>query len=70
MPMSVELLSGTDKQIAFNALQRMPESATLEEISEELAILAAIRRGEAAAEAGRTLTHAEVKQRSASWTGK
>jgi len=68
--MSVELLSETDKQIAFNALQRMPESATLDEICEELAILASIRRGEAAADAGRTLTHAEVKQRSASWTGK
>lgn len=70
MPMSVELFTGTDKQIAFNALQRMPESSTLDEISEELAILAAIRRGEAAAEVGRTLAHPEVKQRSASWTGK
>lgn len=68
--MSGELITGTDKQIAFNALQLMPESATLDEICEELAILAAIRRGEAAADAGRTLTHAEVKQRSASWTGK
>ena len=68
--MSVELLAGTDKQIAFTALQRMPESASLDEMSEELAILAAIRRGEVAVEAGRTLTHAEVKQRSASWTGK
>lgn len=68
--MSVELLAGTDKEVAFNALQRMPESATLDEISEELAILAAIRRGEAAADVGRTLTHAEVKQRSALWTGK
>jgi predicted transcriptional regulator len=66
----MELLAGTDKQIAFKALQQMPESATLDEISEEFAILAAIRRGEAAAEAGRTLTHAEVKQRSALWTGK
>ena len=60
--MSAELLAGTDKQIAPNALQRMPESATLDEISEELAILAAIRRGEAAADAGRMLTHEEVKQ--------
>ncbi len=68
--MSVELLAGTDLQIAFNALKRMPESATLEEISEEMAILAAIRRGEAAADAGRTLTHEEVKKRSASWTGR
>lgn len=64
--MSAELLAGTDKQIAFSALQCMPESATLDEISEELAILAAIRRGEAAADAGRTLPHDEVKQRSAS----
>ncbi len=67
--MTAELLNGSDKQIALSALQRMPESATLDEISEELAILAAIRRGEAAADAGRTLTHAEVKQRSATWTG-
>ena len=70
IPMSAELLSGTDKQIALAALQRMSESVTLEEISEEFAILAAIRRGEAAADAGRTLTHTEVKQRSATWTGK
>ena len=60
----------TDKQTALSVLQRMPESATLDEISDELAILAAIRRGEAAAEAGRTVTHDEVKQRSVSWTGK
>jgi predicted transcriptional regulator len=60
--MSADLLAGTDKQIALDALQRMPETATLDEISEELAILAAIRRGEAAADAGRTLTHEEVKQ--------
>jgi predicted transcriptional regulator len=66
--MAAELLIGTDKQIAFNALQRMPESATLEEISEELAILAAIRRGEEAADAGRVLTHEELKKRSAAWT--
>jgi predicted transcriptional regulator len=70
MAMSLELRAEADKQIAFNALQRMPESATLDEISEELAILAALRRGEIAAHAGRTLTHAEVKQRSASWIGK
>ena len=46
----------TDKQTALSVLQRMPESATLDEISEELALLAAIRRGEAAAKAGRTWT--------------
>jgi predicted transcriptional regulator len=68
--MSEELLAATDKQIALSALQRMPESATLDEISEELAILAAIRRSELAADVGQTITHAELKQRLASWTGK
>lgn len=68
--MPAELLNGTDKQIAVTALQRMPETVTLEEICEELATLAAIRRGEAAADAGRILTHAELKRRSAEWTGK
>ena len=67
--MSADVLAGPDKQVALAALQRMPESATLEEISEELAVLAAIRRGEEAAAAGRVVDHAEVERRSATWTG-
>ena len=62
------MMSG--KQIVLEALERIPESATLDEISEQIAILAAIRRGEEAAEAGRLLSHEEVKQRSAAWTTK
>ncbi len=68
--MPVDVLPGTDKQIALTALQSMPETASLDEITEELAILAAIRRGEEAAKAGQVLTHAEVLRRSASWIGK
>lgn len=60
----------SDKQKVLDALQRMPEAATLEEISEQIAILAAIRRGEEAADAGRLTSHEEVKQRSAAWTMK
>jgi predicted transcriptional regulator len=60
----------SEKQLAYRALERMPESATLEQMSEELALLAAIRRGEKAAEEGRVLSHEEVGRRSASWTGK
>jgi predicted transcriptional regulator len=48
----------------------MPESLSLQEISEELAILAAIRRGEVAADAGKVVTQEEVKRRSAEWTKK
>ena len=68
--MSIETETLSDKQIALEALWRMPEAATLQEISHEMAILAAIRRGEVAAENGRVLTHEEVKRRSAAWTSK
>jgi predicted transcriptional regulator len=60
----------TEKQFALAVLQSMPESATLEAMSEELAILAALRRGAAAADAGRTLSHAELRQRSLAWAAK
>lgn len=58
------------KQLVLDALHRMPDTATLEEISEQIAILAAIRRGEEAADAGRLTSHEEVQQRSAAWTTK
>ena len=58
------------KQQDLEALQRMPENATLEEISEQIAVLAAIRRGEEVADAGRLTSHTEVKQRSAAWITK
>jgi predicted transcriptional regulator len=60
----------SDKQRVIEAVQRMSESATLEEISEAVAILAAIRRGEAAADAGQVVPHDEVKRRSAAWTSR
>lgn len=63
-------LSHPKTQIALNALDRLPASATLEQMSEELALLAAIRRAEAAADAGRVVPHDEVERRSASWTSK
>jgi predicted transcriptional regulator len=68
--MSTETAPLSEKQIALEALRRMPESATLQEISREIAILAAIRHGEAAADEGRVLSHEEVKRRSAAWTSK
>jgi predicted transcriptional regulator len=68
--MSPEAPTLTEKQMAWEALRQMPESATLQQISEEMAILAAIRRGEAAADAGRVVSHEEVLRRSAEWTSK
>jgi predicted transcriptional regulator len=40
-----------------------------EEITEDEAILVSIRLGEVAADASHTFTHAEVMERSKSWTG-
>ena len=59
-----------DKDVVIEAVRRMPEAANLEQISEEIAILAAIRRGEEAADAGRVTPHDEVRKKLASWTSK
>ena len=68
--MSTDAPPLTDKQIAADLLGRMPETVSLEEISERLAILAGIRRGERDIEEGRVVTHEEAKRRSAAWTGR
>lgn len=60
--MTVQTPPMSDKQLALETLRRMPEEATLEQIREEMAILAAIRRGQAAADAGRVIAHEEVKR--------
>ncbi len=60
----------SNKELVIEMLRQLPEEVTLEEIREEIAILAAIRRGEEAAAAGRVVPHSEVKTRSATWTSK
>jgi predicted transcriptional regulator len=57
----------TDKEAVLDALSRLPENASLEEITEELQIMAAVRRGRADIAAGRTKTQEEVKQLVESW---
>jgi hypothetical protein len=43
----------TDKQAVLDALQRFPETVSLEEISEELHMMASVLRGRAHIAAGR-----------------
>jgi len=52
----------TDKQAVIDALQRLPEDASLEQISEELRVMASIRSGRADVAEGRTKTQAEAEQ--------
>jgi len=57
----------TDKQAVLDALERLPEGASLEEITEELRIMASIRRGRADISAGRSKSHEEVERLVESW---
>ena len=57
----------TDKQAVVDAFGRLPEGASLEEITEELQIMASIRRGRADGAAGRSKSHEEVEQLVESW---
>jgi len=57
----------TDKQAVIDALQRLPEDASLEEIREELDIMASVRQGRADVAAGRTKSQEEVERSVESW---
>jgi predicted transcriptional regulator len=57
----------TDKEAVIDALSRLPENASLEEITEELQTMAAVRRGRDAIAAGRTKTQEQVEQLVESW---
>jgi predicted transcriptional regulator len=60
----------SNKQLVLETVQGMPDEASLEEILEQLAILATIRRGEADADAGRVIPQEEVKMRISQWITK
>jgi predicted transcriptional regulator len=58
------------KEAVLEVLRQMPDTISLKEISEEIALLAAIQRGEEAADAGNVISHEELKQRFSSWIAK
>src|SRR5437660_6917215 len=51
----------SNKEAVMEIVRKMPEEVTLEEILEEIQILAAIRRGEEAVREGRVVSYDEVK---------
>lgn len=57
----------SDKEMALQTVRGLPDSSSLTEISEELALLAALREAEAAADAGRVTPHEEVPALLATW---
>jgi predicted transcriptional regulator len=52
----------TDKQAGIDALKRLLENAFLDEITKELQLMVAVRRGRADVAAGRTKTHQNMKE--------
>jgi predicted transcriptional regulator len=60
----------SNKEIVIEAIRQLPEQLSFEEIAEEIAVLAAIHKGERDADAGRMIPHDEVKKRLSSWISK
>jgi predicted transcriptional regulator len=53
----------TTKDLLRETAERLPEGASVEDAIERLLFLAKIERGKADAEAGRTVSHEDVKLR-------
>ena len=51
------------KQLALQAVEQLPEDATLEDAMERLYLLEKIERGRADVAAGRVVAHEEVERR-------
>lgn len=57
----------TTKEKAVQAMQALPEDASLEDAMERLLLLAKIERGLQQADAGELIPHEKVKERMAKW---
>ena len=60
----------TNKELVIRKVRELPDNASLDDIAEEIAILAAIREGEKAADEGRVISHEEVKRQVKQWLSK
>jgi predicted transcriptional regulator len=57
----------TTKEKAVQAIQALPDDASLEDAMERLFLLAKIERGLQQADAGELIPHEKVKERMAKW---
>jgi predicted transcriptional regulator len=60
----------SDKQVALETIQRMPETASLDEITRRLEFLAAVQKGLDQIERGDVVPHERVKKELAAWLSK
>ena len=57
----------TIREKVIQAVQDLPDDASVEDAMERLLLLAKIERGIQQADSGETITHTEVKERMAKW---
>ena len=57
----------TTKQKVMRAIEALPDDASIEDAMERLLFLAKIEKGLQQADAGRTISHDQVKERMAKW---
>ncbi|MBN1341417.1 MAG: hypothetical protein JXQ73_01990 [Phycisphaerae bacterium] len=57
----------TQKQQAIEAIERLPDNATFEDIMEELYFRGKVERGLKDIERGRVVSHEEAKRRLVQW---
>jgi predicted transcriptional regulator len=60
----------TNKQLAIRAIRELPDDASMDDIVEQLAILESIRKGEEDIDAGRFISHEELKLQVKQWLSK
>ena len=66
----MQISAMSDKQLALESIQRLPENTSLDTIAERLEFLAGIRKGLDQIERGETVSHEEVKRQLATWLTK
>jgi predicted transcriptional regulator len=57
----------TIKEKVIEAVEHLPDDASIEDAMERLLFLAKVERGIQQADAGKTLPHAQVKERMGKW---
>jgi hypothetical protein len=57
----------TNKELVIQAMDDLPDGASMDEIIDRIETLAAIREGQADMEAGRFISNEEMKRRTAKW---
>jgi predicted transcriptional regulator len=57
----------SQRDLVIETVHKLPQEATIDEIVEGIALLAALRKGEWHADSGRGVSHEHVRERVAAW---